>query len=350
MGGGSRRGSGELRQSCGFVAAVACSRALSGLLRRTGLGAFGVVRLSPGLRAPKTRRRLVAVHRAHTHRGTGGSCARTLPPSRGRIASAGSRGNRTRPRATRRPRGRRSGMRLSLSSGPHSYGDTPRTRQRAARRRDGRCRAVPRSPSHDGRDRARRPLSVRIVRGQAASGSVPRGPGWLFEPKMDGFRCLVCTHGRLFARSRRGWDMTTLVFELGALPAGVQPDGELGPGGDPNARAPTPSGPTFTVRIRETLAWMPLQPCPEALTARGRDVGQRGRVATLRRRRPRRPSRPQLLRGTSGASEPRRVRTAPPAWRRSARSTRPDLRASVSGSPSGASSRRRAGCRAQVPS
>jgi bifunctional non-homologous end joining protein LigD len=63
----------------------------------------------------------------------------------------------------------------------------------------------------------------------ARFGPIPTGPGWLFEPKLDGFRCLVCTHGGRFrARSRRGWDMTKLLPRLAdALPVDVQLDGEL---------------------------------------------------------------------------------------------------------------------------
>lgn len=63
----------------------------------------------------------------------------------------------------------------------------------------------------------------------AKPGPIPTGRGWIFEPKMDGFRCLVCTYGGRFrARSRRGWDMTALLPELpDALPADVQLDGEL---------------------------------------------------------------------------------------------------------------------------
>jgi bifunctional non-homologous end joining protein LigD len=62
----------------------------------------------------------------------------------------------------------------------------------------------------------------------ARSGPIPTGPGWRFEPKLDGFRCLVCTHGGFRARSRRGWNMTPLLPELEqALPADVQLDGEL---------------------------------------------------------------------------------------------------------------------------
>jgi ATP-dependent DNA ligase len=50
----------------------------------------------------------------------------------------------------------------------------------------------------------------------------------MFEPKLDGFRCLVCTHGLFRARSRRGWDMTHLLPEFRrGLPLGVQLDGEL---------------------------------------------------------------------------------------------------------------------------
>ena len=42
----------------------------------------------------------------------------------------------------------------------------------------------------------------------ARAGPIPRGRGWMFEPKLDGFRCLVCTHAGFRARRRRGWDMT----------------------------------------------------------------------------------------------------------------------------------------------
>jgi bifunctional non-homologous end joining protein LigD len=62
----------------------------------------------------------------------------------------------------------------------------------------------------------------------ARSGPVPTGRGWTFEPKLDGFRCLVCTHAGFRARSRRGWNMTHLLTQVGrCLPAGVQLDGEL---------------------------------------------------------------------------------------------------------------------------
>src|SRR3954471_6431033 len=62
----------------------------------------------------------------------------------------------------------------------------------------------------------------------ARADSIPSGPGWTFEPKLDGFRCLVCTHAGFRARSRRGWDMTPLLPELAsALPPDVQLDGEL---------------------------------------------------------------------------------------------------------------------------
>src|SRR5438046_2856299 len=63
----------------------------------------------------------------------------------------------------------------------------------------------------------------------ARSGPIPTGSGWLFEPKLDGFRCIVCTHGGRFrARSRRGWNMSDLLPEFAtALPRDVQLDGEL---------------------------------------------------------------------------------------------------------------------------
>jgi ATP-dependent DNA ligase len=48
----------------------------------------------------------------------------------------------------------------------------------------------------------------------ARSGPLPRSRRWPFEPKLDGFRCLVCTHTRFRSRSRNGWDMTELLPEL----------------------------------------------------------------------------------------------------------------------------------------
>jgi bifunctional non-homologous end joining protein LigD len=63
----------------------------------------------------------------------------------------------------------------------------------------------------------------------ARSGPLPTGNGWRYEPKLDGFRARVCTHGsRLRVRSRRGSDMTSRVPELAeCLPSDVQLDGEL---------------------------------------------------------------------------------------------------------------------------
>ena len=62
----------------------------------------------------------------------------------------------------------------------------------------------------------------------ARAGAIPRGRGWTFEPKLDGFRCLVWTHAGFRARSRRGWDMTHLLPEFGrSLPHDVQLDGEI---------------------------------------------------------------------------------------------------------------------------
>src|SRR5215208_4660226 len=56
----------------------------------------------------------------------------------------------------------------------------------------------------------------------ARAGEIPRGSGWSFEPKLDGFRCMVCTHATFLARSRRGWDMTHLLPEFRrGLPLGT---------------------------------------------------------------------------------------------------------------------------------
>jgi bifunctional non-homologous end joining protein LigD len=62
----------------------------------------------------------------------------------------------------------------------------------------------------------------------ARAGPIPHGRGWTFEPKLDGFRCLICTHDGFRARSRRGWNMTPLLQEFArALPPRLQLDGEV---------------------------------------------------------------------------------------------------------------------------
>lgn len=49
----------------------------------------------------------------------------------------------------------------------------------------------------------------------AASGSLPRGPGWVFEPKWDGFRALVAIEGgEVTLTSRTGNDLTGRFPEL----------------------------------------------------------------------------------------------------------------------------------------
>jgi bifunctional non-homologous end joining protein LigD len=64
------------------------------------------------------------------------------------------------------------------------------------------------------------------------SARLPISSDHSFEPKWDGFRCLVSRNGSLRARSRRGWDMTGLVPELADLPDGIAVDGELVAFGD----------------------------------------------------------------------------------------------------------------------
>jgi len=64
------------------------------------------------------------------------------------------------------------------------------------------------------------------------SGRLPTGGDYAFEPTWDGFRALVSRNGHLRVRSRRGWDMTSLVPELASLPDGLAVDGELVAFGD----------------------------------------------------------------------------------------------------------------------
>jgi bifunctional non-homologous end joining protein LigD len=61
----------------------------------------------------------------------------------------------------------------------------------------------------------------------ARTAELPRGSGYAFEVKWDGFRALVSTVERLVVRSRRGWDMTHAVSKLARLPEGLILDGEL---------------------------------------------------------------------------------------------------------------------------
>ena len=58
-------------------------------------------------------------------------------------------------------------------------------------------------------------------------GALPVGSGWSFEPKYDGFRAVISTEMAIRVRSRRGWEMGSLVPELESLPTGLVLDGEL---------------------------------------------------------------------------------------------------------------------------
>jgi bifunctional non-homologous end joining protein LigD len=58
-------------------------------------------------------------------------------------------------------------------------------------------------------------------------GPLPTGRGWRFEVKWDGFRAVVSTEDGLRVRSRRGWNMTSVLPELRGLPKGLVLDGEL---------------------------------------------------------------------------------------------------------------------------
>jgi bifunctional non-homologous end joining protein LigD len=59
------------------------------------------------------------------------------------------------------------------------------------------------------------------------TGLAPLGSGYSYEVKWDGFRAIVSTEDGLRVRSRRGWDMTTLLPELAKLPSGLVLDGDL---------------------------------------------------------------------------------------------------------------------------
>jgi ATP-dependent DNA ligase len=59
----------------------------------------------------------------------------------------------------------------------------------------------------------------------ARSGAIPTGD-YAFEVKWDGFRALVSRNGDFQVRSRRGWNMTALLPELGDLPSETTFDGE----------------------------------------------------------------------------------------------------------------------------
>ena len=68
----------------------------------------------------------------------------------------------------------------------------------------------------------------------AQRGQIPSGPGWSFELKWDGFRAIVGRNGDFRVRSRRGWDMTSLLTELGDVSVDGIFDGDRRQGGRPS--------------------------------------------------------------------------------------------------------------------
>ena len=92
----------------------------------------------------------------------------------------------------------------------------------------------------------------------ARAGAIPQGSGWTFEPKLDGFRCLVCTHALFRARSRRGWDMTHLLPEFRrGLPLRVQLDGRITAGEIGEARLSEPAAESRARRVWGAAAATP---------------------------------------------------------------------------------------------
>jgi bifunctional non-homologous end joining protein LigD len=61
----------------------------------------------------------------------------------------------------------------------------------------------------------------------ARSSAMPTRAGYAYEPKLDGFRCLIRTEGTFEARSRRFWNMTPLLPEFASFPVRGVFDGEL---------------------------------------------------------------------------------------------------------------------------
>jgi bifunctional non-homologous end joining protein LigD len=61
----------------------------------------------------------------------------------------------------------------------------------------------------------------------ALSGRLPDDDSYAYEPKWDGLRALVRCGGEFRVRSRRGWNMTSRLPELAALPVEAVLDGEL---------------------------------------------------------------------------------------------------------------------------
>jgi ATP-dependent DNA ligase len=60
----------------------------------------------------------------------------------------------------------------------------------------------------------------------ARSGRLPEGDGYSYELKWDGFRAIVRCGSEFRVRSRRGWNMTSRLPELAALPVEAVLDGE----------------------------------------------------------------------------------------------------------------------------
>ena len=58
--------------------------------------------------------------------------------------------------------------------------------------------------------------------------AIPRGAEWQYEPKWDGFRCLLSRHGdKVDLRSKSGEDLARYFPELVARRAGVESDAFL---------------------------------------------------------------------------------------------------------------------------
>src|SRR6185503_8249860 len=78
----------------------------------------------------------------------------------------------------------------------------------------------------------RRPAPLAAMEARSVD-AIPRGAEWQYEPKWDGFRCLLSRQGKTIAlRSKAGEDLTRYFPELAAAAAELQApsfllDGEI---------------------------------------------------------------------------------------------------------------------------
>src|SRR3954470_17749842 len=69
------------------------------------------------------------------------------------------------------------------------------------------------------------PVLPQLARSRA---ELPKGEGWAYEPKWDGFRCIAFVDGDdVYLQSRNGRDLTRYFPELRFMPGRFVLDGEI---------------------------------------------------------------------------------------------------------------------------